>query len=572
MSPSSTKMSYQKSQLYLKGKLLFLTCSNTAPRFKKFKRSRSPKHSQKMQLEILNIPIPREQTHWKETLSDKILGDWDEGSEEEIKDKMSNNVSRSRADEVNKSQSCSSFFRQPETTLKEIENEECWGICRQPYEVHSFDHNIELITLAQKYNDIMNNLTKDGFNTLMGETYLSMTSQMSKMRFAGFDDGTPTFKAIKKLMNKQELLSRNINFTSMNSSISPYRTDIMKSIVDDLKSKDAPSNSERIEKIKLHHRTMVEKAIKYYGITPMISRLDKREICSICLCKIQKLIQLNCNHSFWEGCIEEYLELKIYNPFCLDIHCPELKCKVVVHQNIIFQCCSRALKSQYRDFYKNLIVVKNCRNFMFCLTCNQLLKINNEDLLVVCDFWSLEIWSEWITPWHYGKSCHEQLEDQYNKYALGKEIQLWPKCGGFMEKAQEWNHLAWPRWMSSFCIYCRNQFSENHLNPLDAKACTQLLSAQKSTAIMRTPFQDTGMWRLLILLMLYFLLFPLVLFVFLPIIIILGIKNEVKLKKKKLYKKLFSILCSSIWTTLAVLLFPLAIWKLMMIQNLDHSK
>ena len=219
------------------------------------------------------------------------------------------------------------------------------------------------------------------------------------------------------------------------------------------------------------------------------------------------------------------------------------------------------MKSKYRDFYKTLKVVKDCKNFIFWLDWNQLIKIKNDDLLITCNNWGLDIWSECVSEWHSGKSCHEQQEYLYNKYAIGKDAQLWPKCGTFMEKAQEWNHLACSRCMSSYWIYCRHKFSENHMNPLNSKACSLLSNPHEQKSILKTPLHSAKFTKAFFLLLLYCILLPLICATILPYITAKNCWYEMRNKRKgknrwiEWFYALFA-------TLFGILLVPITIWSM----------
>ena len=98
---------------------------------------------------MLNMPIPRENTFWKETLSEKVLHSKTNScsnSNFKIKEMAK---PKQKSDENVKSQTCSSLFKNPDAALREAELEEVWGIWKQPHEVHSFDYNIELMTMIK---------------------------------------------------------------------------------------------------------------------------------------------------------------------------------------------------------------------------------------------------------------------------------------------------------------------------------------------------------------------------------------------------------------------------------------
>lgn len=58
------------------------------------------------------------------------------------------------------------------------------------------------------------------------------------------------------------------------------------------------------------------------------------------------------------------------------------------------------------------------------MKCNQLIKIDSQDVLTKCQNCRFEMCTESLIPWHYGVSCHEDTELRYSEIAKGKSIQL----------------------------------------------------------------------------------------------------------------------------------------------------
>lgn len=218
-------------------------------------------------------------------------------------------------------------------------------------------------------------------------------------------------------------------------------------------------------------------------------------------------------------------------------------------------------------------MIKDCANFIFCLEWNQLNKLKSDELLSSWNFCGAEMCTECIKPWHFGKSCHEELEMKYNKYALGKHLQLCPKWGSFMEKAQNCNHLTCPRCMAKFCIYWRRQFWEDHLNPLNSNACPSLINNKISRAVMSSPCLKANIWKLLVFFILYWTLMPLIIPILWPIIVWKSLKREKTFIKGGRINNKSQNYWSVMFTPLfSLIIFPWAICKLISINKKKKNK
>lgn len=218
-------------------------------------------------MQILNFNIPREHTEDKDSINNILESKHTLENIEEEKNYQEPKITKS--EDVNKSLSSWVFFTRPKesSSVKEFEFEELWVIWRKPYELHSFDYNIDLITLAQRYNDILNFITRDGFESYNHESFKSLTSHPSRVKILGIDDKKPTYKLVKKIQSKQELLNKNINFASMTSSVSPNKNSSSnRNLTDGTKSKEAYFINERIDSIKQKDKAMIDKTVRYRKI------------------------------------------------------------------------------------------------------------------------------------------------------------------------------------------------------------------------------------------------------------------------------------------------------------------
>lgn len=149
--------------------------------------------------------------------------------------------------------------------------------------MHSYDDNVELMRVAQKYSELINYMTQNNIETVRmtekdknihtvqnPDTYLSLNSNFSKVR-AG-DDQFQNVKVLKNLKSKFEKLSKNVKYVTMSSSVSPNKLGVN----DAVKIHSSEDNSlkidscrtfskgEKANEIKLKHKKMIEKALKYH--------------------------------------------------------------------------------------------------------------------------------------------------------------------------------------------------------------------------------------------------------------------------------------------------------------------
>lgn len=174
---------------------------------------------------------------------------------------------------------------------------------------------------------------------------------------------------------------------------------------------------------------------------------------------------------------------------------------------------------------------------LFWMNCNNLMKVNNQDVVIRWNKWDFEMCTESIIPWHHGKSCYEDTEFRYAEVAKGKGIQMCPLWGKFMEKTKKCNHLTCQRCMSNFWMFWRNKYTKNHLNPLNAQACSSLQKAQKGCLVSKMPSVSTKLSSRLVLLFLFLWISPLFVLILLPYIWCKNFLNSSSKTKKSWLKR-----------------------------------
>ena len=149
---------------------------------------------------------------------------------------------------------------QETTTLREFEADELCAICLQPFEMHSFDLNLDLIGLAQKYDEILNQVTKEGIDSLNQESYLSFISHRSRIKIPELDNSPISTKTIQKIKLKQKKLSENLNYDSENI------LQLQNNDYSELIKSKGESWGSKVEEVRIKDRSMIEKSLKYCKI------------------------------------------------------------------------------------------------------------------------------------------------------------------------------------------------------------------------------------------------------------------------------------------------------------------
>ncbi|CAI2387113.1 unnamed protein product [Moneuplotes crassus] len=485
---------------------------------------------------------------------------------DEDKSYLSNNL------ELERSRSAKSLFFPKNLeghTVREFEDDELCAICLQPYELHSFDHNLELMALAQKYCEIIEQASKEGNDSFaLNHTHMSVISYGSKIRIPGNEEGTLDSQTIVKMKSKSRKLTENINLEETLSN--------NKASVSDLTKSKEESSQAFHDEIRQTHRLMIDRALAHLEKEhPELCRGNiNGDKCQICLCESDKPVPLNCNHTFCKECLNEYLRQKIKDSQVFDIKCPITKCRTPIDRNIVIHSISKQSRKVYKRFTKTLAVIRDQPNFVFCIECNRLNQLRGDDLLAQCRSCDAEMCIDCVKPWHEGIPCHEELEVKYNEYAQGKNIQLCPKCGSFMEKAAQCNHLTCTRCMSKFCIYCRQEFSEDHLNPLNSQACPSLVNNQKVRPVFNSPFMNASSCKLITVLVTYVCIMPLVLVVCWPVLCCKSLKSRrpPAMRKRRIRVKTPSCIVLAIGAFLGLLLLPVALCRVIRMNNRNRTK
>ena len=157
------------------------------------------------------------------SLSESMFNTKDEvGSRKNsTKDREQDNTTKSY--EKKKSRITSSYTKNRDSHTRECEMNDLWAIWHQPYEAHSFDYNIELMNVANRYFELINHFTNNVDSLANPETHLSSHSVSPKFNLN--DESKLTFNMIKV---KYDKLVKNVNFKTVSSQISPAKSEIVK--------------------------------------------------------------------------------------------------------------------------------------------------------------------------------------------------------------------------------------------------------------------------------------------------------------------------------------------------------
>ena len=180
----------------------------------------------------------------------------------------------------------------------------------------------------------------------------------------------------------------------------------------------------------------------------------------------------------------------------------------------------------------------------FCQACgNQLTEmanISHQDRTIACDVCQYGQCLDCTLEAHPQATCSKAVEAQYTE--LKKvyssvtldptlQFQVCVSCDKVLRKAVKCNHYACDACLVSFCMYCRQRYTDDHLNPFSEHACCLFkIGSKRSTTKTAdsAPTVEAGQhdWSathlttgpVLLLLLAWILLGPLITLIFTPYI------------------------------------------------------
>ncbi|CAG9333288.1 unnamed protein product [Blepharisma stoltei] len=181
------------------------------------------------------------------------------------------------------------------------------------------------------------------------------------------------------------------------------------------------------------------------------------------------------SHSFCKNCIFEYLKVKINESKVENITCPGDGCKKVFTEEMIGIIVGEELFQKYKKFKWRLELLKD-PSVKWCQTpnCEGFMRGSNDNPHLVCPVCGLNVCFKCGNIWHGKKNCEKIIDEAYEIWAKGKEIQLCPKCRRKIEKVDGCNHMTCAVCGYQWCWLCRGAYKRNHFSRLNPFGCPNL--------------------------------------------------------------------------------------------------
>lgn len=238
------------------------------------------------------------------------------------------------------------------------------------------------------------------------------------------------------------------------------------------------------------------------------------EICMICFEELEhKWAHPECrDHFFCIDCVHNYLQIKITEAQVSCIRCPGENCQKVFQDSLLNSLVSEELYSKYLKFKWRAELLKD-PNVKWCktLNCEGYMKGSTRNPYMICPVCRFEMCFKCGDKWHGTRTCDEVIDQAYDMWAKGKEVQLCPQCKRRIEKVDGCNHMACSVCSYEWCWLCRGKYTNNHFNSLNPFGCPDLQGEENTrqlwpiTRIYLTRTRNVFIWIFIIL------FFPLIL-------------------------------------------------------------
>ncbi|CAG9313928.1 unnamed protein product [Blepharisma stoltei] len=238
------------------------------------------------------------------------------------------------------------------------------------------------------------------------------------------------------------------------------------------------------------------------------------EVCGICFERIRnEWKHPECElHIFCEDCIKMYLKTKINDSQVLKILCPGENCKNLFTDEMIQAITDPDLFEKYKKFKWRAELLLDPQ-IKWCPTpnCDGFMKGSSKKPRLICPICSYELCFKCGNAWHGKKTCEEIVDEGYETWAKGKEIQLCPKCKHRIEKIEGCNHMSCSICSYQWCWLCRGAYSAYHFRSMNPFGCPNLQAGSNTREdwplwkIYLNRAKNLGIWILIII------FFPLIL-------------------------------------------------------------
>ena len=200
------------------------------------------------------------------------------------------------------------------------------------------------------------------------------------------------------------------------------------------------------------------------------------KICPICYETKEETSFLslsNCDDSFCEKCLSDYLIQLINSAKLVKIPCPS-------------NCGADLSDSDIEIIFKNdpnlIIKLKKVRTALlinmdplnrWCINpdCNTIIRNTSMQKKIQCNNCGLEMCFDCRGAWHGKITCEQALDKEIKKYSKDKNVKLCPKCKTRIEKNEGCNHMTCSRCRHQFCWLCGGVYTGNHFDENNPWGC-----------------------------------------------------------------------------------------------------
>ncbi|CAL8134390.1 unnamed protein product [Orchesella dallaii] len=244
----------------------------------------------------------------------------------------------------------------------------------------------------------------------------------------------------------------------------------------------------------------------------VVSSENREMECGICFSQFSLELQSTisypqCQHHFCPTCSCEYIKTRIFeHGLQSSIQCPEVNCKVLLHEDYIKNVLHAELemRNRYDLQVMNDFVIRN-KHLQYCPgeRCSKIWKMDVHDvawnLQEVACYCGQSYCFSCTNEWHFPLTC--KVNENWMKRVVVGSANLscvWiyvntkscPSCSTRIEKNGGCNHMTCERCHHQFCWLCRTSWSGHHGPSICTRSRTMQL-AQSSIAEPELPVEES---------------------------------------------------------------------------------
>jgi len=190
-------------------------------------------------------------------------------------------------------------------------------------------------------------------------------------------------------------------------------------------------------------------------------------LCPICLTTTSndENIQLpNCNHSFCQDCLQQYLKFEISSLQRVSkIKCPEDTCALTITSNTLQQLLDPTDFAKYQKLLNIKTSLHNQTKFCPQSGCSKPLNLSSDSPFTLCSC-GIQVCNQCCNPWHEGKNCLEALDIEFEEYMESNNVRFCFMCKTTVAKVEGCPHITCPICDYEWCWLCGQEHTDIHVN------------------------------------------------------------------------------------------------------------